>query len=73
MSNMRGNLKPQDVFEYRHHGKFDESTKIKLQKIGVKSVDELIDQTVPKSIRLKKAIQLPEPLTEYAFLNETKD
>ncbi|MCK5104012.1 MAG: glycine dehydrogenase (aminomethyl-transferring), partial [Cyclobacteriaceae bacterium] len=31
------------------------------------------DQTVPKSIRLKKAIQLPEPLTEYAFLNETKD
>ncbi|MCK5278134.1 MAG: glycine dehydrogenase (aminomethyl-transferring), partial [Cyclobacteriaceae bacterium] len=70
---MRGNLKPQDVFEYRHHGKFDESTKIKLQKIGVKSVDELIDQTVPKSIRLKKAIQLPEPLTEYAFLNETKD
>jgi len=70
---MRGNLKPQDIFEFRHHGKFDESTKIKLQKIGVKSVDELIDQTIPKSIHLKKPIQLPEPLTEHAFLVETKE
>ncbi|MCL4157234.1 UNVERIFIED_CONTAM: hypothetical protein GTU68_034309, partial [Idotea baltica] len=69
---MKGNLKPQDIFEYRHHGKFDSSTEIKLKKIGVNSLDELIDQTVPKSIRLKKNIQLPEPLTEHAFLNETK-
>ncbi len=69
---MKGNLKPQDIFEYRHHGKFDTSTVKKLNKIGVNSIDELIDQTVPKSIRLKKNIQLPEPLTEHAFLNETK-
>lgn len=70
---MRQNLKPQDIFEYRHHGKVDGSTKIKLQKIGVASIDELIDQTVPKSIRLKEAIKLPEPLTEHAFLAETKE
>ncbi|NJN24958.1 MAG: aminomethyl-transferring glycine dehydrogenase [Cyclobacteriaceae bacterium] len=69
---MRGNLKPQDIFEYRHHGKFDESTKIKLQKIGLDSVDELIDQTIPKTIRLKRPITLPEPLTELAYLMETK-
>ena len=69
---MRGNLKPQDIFEYRHHGKFDESTTKKLTKIGVDSLDDLIDQTVPKSIRFQKSIQLPEPLTEQAFLVETK-
>lgn len=69
---MKGNLKPQDIFEYRHHGKFDESTSKKLKKIGVSSIDELIDQTVPKSIRLSDPLQLPEPLTEHAYLAETK-
>ena len=70
---MRENLKPQDIFEYRHHGKNDESTIKKLQRIGVNSVEELIDQTIPKSIRLNEPIQLPEPLTEQAFLVETKN
>jgi glycine dehydrogenase len=65
---MRPNLKPQDIFEYRHHGKLDETTKIKLQKIGVDSIDELIDQTIPSSIRLKETIKLPEPLTEPILL-----
>ena len=70
---MRENLKPQDIFEYRHHGKADESTKLKLKKIGVDSVDELIDQTIPKSIQLKSPLNLPAPLTEHAFLVETKE
>lgn len=70
---MRDNLKPQDIFEYRHHGKVDDATLTKLQKIGVSSIDELIDQTVPKSIRLEESIKLPEPLTEQAFLSETKE
>jgi len=69
---MRSNLKPQDIFEFRHHGKSDETTLLKLQQIGAASVDELIDQTVPKSIRLDKSLSLPEPLTELAFLNEIK-
>ncbi len=68
---MRGNLNPQDIFEYRHHGKNDEFTNTKLQKIGVVSIEELIDQTVPKSIRLQAPIHLPAPLTEHAFLEET--
>jgi glycine dehydrogenase len=69
---MRENLKPQDIFEYRHHGKMDESTKRKLEQVGVSSFDELIDQTIPKSIRLKEPVKLPEPLTELAFLDEAK-
>lgn len=40
--------------------------------IGVKSVDELIEQTVPESIRLKKALDLPAPLTESEFLARIK-
>ncbi|MCG8307479.1 MAG: aminomethyl-transferring glycine dehydrogenase [Cytophagales bacterium] len=69
---MREKLKPQDIFEYRHHGKNDDSTAVKLQEIGVDSLEELIDQTIPESIRLQHPIKLPEPLTEQAFLAETK-
>jgi glycine dehydrogenase len=69
---MRENLKPQDIFEYRHHGKNDESVQKRLDQIGVSSIEELIDQTIPASIRLKEPIKLPEPLTELAFLTETK-
>ena len=35
--------------------------------IGVKSVDELIDQTIPSDIRLKEPLNLPEPMTEREF------
>lgn len=38
-----------------------------LQAIGVKSVDELIDQTIPSDIRLKEPLNLPEPMTEREF------
>ena len=69
---MREKLKPQDIFEFRHHGRTDESTNIKLKKIGVNSIDELIDKTIPQSIRLQKQITLPEPLSEQDFLVETK-
>lgn len=37
------------------------------QAIGVKSVDELIDQTIPSDIRLKEPLNLPEPMTEREF------
>ena len=39
-----------------------------LKVIGVKSVDELIEQTVPASIRLQELLDLPAPLTEDEFL-----
>jgi glycine dehydrogenase len=67
---MRVNLQPQDIFEHRHHGEPSEATKKKLQQIGASSVDELIEQTIPKAIRLPKPINLPEAETELAFLNE---
>ena len=37
------------------------------EKIGANSVDELIDQTVPAAIRLKKPLNLPDGMTEYQY------
>ena len=68
---MRGNLEPQDIFEYRHHGKNDASTKIKLQKIGVNSIDELINQTIPKSIHLKEPITFSQNSSRCAKTEST--
>lgn len=43
-----------------------------LQAIGVDSIDTLIDETIPKAIRLRKPLALPAPKTEYAFLQDFK-
>ena len=43
-----------------------------LETIGVQSLDQLIDETVPDKIRLKREMDLPEALTEFDFLNELK-
>src|ERR1017187_8058443 len=60
------------TFADRHIGPSDEDTKEMLAAIGVKTLDELIDQTIPASIRLKKPMNLPEALSEYDFLNELR-
>lgn len=43
-----------------------------LQTIGVKSLDQLINETVPDKIRLKQEMDIPAAMTEYDFLNELK-
>ena len=45
-------LKASDEYVYRHMGNSLGSTEKILATLGVKSVDELMDQVVPKSIRL---------------------
>ena len=35
-----------------------------LQTIGVESIDELIDETIPTSIRMTEALDLPDRLSE---------
>jgi glycine cleavage system pyridoxal-binding protein P len=51
----------------RHIGPDESDVKKMLEKIGVHSLDELINQVIPADIRLKEPIELPEPLTEYAY------
>ena len=41
-----------------------------LKSIGVDSLDQLIAETVPASIRLPKALRLPAALKEHEFLRE---
>ncbi|HEY7088525.1 MAG TPA: aminomethyl-transferring glycine dehydrogenase subunit GcvPA, partial [Tepidisphaeraceae bacterium] len=56
----------------RHIGPSDEDIKQMLELIGAKSLDELIDQTVPEAIRLKKPLNLPPPASEAEALNEIR-
>ncbi len=58
-----------DKFCNRHVGvSSDAELKLMLDTIGVKSVEELISQVIPSSIRLRKPLDLPaEGMTEYQF------
>lgn len=57
-------------FEHRHNGPTAEEVSLMLQKIKASSLEELIDQTIPKSIQLDKRLNLPQPLTESEFLRD---
>ena len=56
-----------DQFVNRHNGPSGQDIQDMLRKIDARSVDELIDQTIPAAIRLKRPLNLPEGLTEYAY------
>jgi glycine dehydrogenase len=65
-------LQPLDHFPPRHMGPRPADVDAMLQTIGVASLDELIDQTVPAAIRLRRPLDLPEPLGEAAALAELR-
>ena len=57
-----------DTFADRHIGVSNpDELKAMLDTIGVGSVDELIAQVIPQSIRLKKPLDLPAGMSEYEF------
>ncbi|MDE7122961.1 MAG: glycine dehydrogenase (aminomethyl-transferring), partial [Alistipes sp.] len=64
-----------DKFYTRHIGVNNEKDlKEMLATIGVESVDELIAQVIPQSIRLKKPLALPaEGMSEYQFAAHIRD
>ena len=61
-----------DKFVNRHNGPREEDLPQMLKTIGVDSLDELIEKTVPKEIMLEKALRLPEPMSEFEYLNHIK-
>ncbi len=61
-----------DNFVNRHNGPRDNELPHMLNTIGVKSLDELIEKTIPESIMLEKPLQLPEAMSEYEYLNHIK-
>ncbi|PIX03590.1 MAG: glycine dehydrogenase (aminomethyl-transferring), partial [Gallionellales bacterium CG_4_8_14_3_um_filter_54_18] len=61
-----------DLFVTRHNGSSEQDVQDMLRKINAMSLDALIDQTVPADIRLKQPLNLPEGLSEYAYLQHLR-
>lgn len=59
-------------FVKRHVGINQHEEQIMLKAIGMSSLDELINQTVPSDIRLEKPLDVGEPLSEFEYLNHIK-
>jgi glycine dehydrogenase len=69
---MNLDLNQREQFQTRHIGPDQVQIKEMLQHIKAKSLNDLIDETVPKAIQLKKELDLPKPKSEYEFLNDFK-
>ncbi len=59
-----------DQFVDRHIGPNEAQITAMLQHVGADSLDQLVEQTIPANIRLKKELDLPAPKTEVAFLQD---
>ena len=64
--------KQQQEFTARHIGPNQQETEAMLHAIGVNCIDELIDKTVPASIRLQSALQTAGPVSEFQYLTDLK-
>lgn len=62
-----------DQFIKRHLGPDENDEKIMLQELGLKSLDELVDKIIPPGIKLNKALNLPEGLSEYEYLRHIRE
>lgn len=59
-------------FLQRHLGPRTEDIKAMLHAIGVDSVEQLIDETIPENIRVKQPLTIGEGLNEYEYLQHLK-
>lgn len=67
---MTDHLKKQDSFAGRHIGPDEAELGEMLKVIGADSLDSLIEETIPPSIRLGEPLNLPEAVSEYRFLED---
>ncbi len=59
-------------FSRRHIGPSTSELNDMLKTIGVKSVEDLLSQTIPEKIRLKSDLDIPDAISEMEFLKEIK-
>ena len=59
-------------FADRHIGPREEDISNMLKVIEASSMEELIKETIPKRIRLKQDMNLPEELSESRFIEHMK-
>ena len=65
--------KQQHEFLGRHIGPTATETASMLQTIGMQSVEELIDKTIPVSIRLPKDLEVSAPMSEFDYLQHINE
>ncbi len=51
----------------RHNGPRDKDIELMLKKIGIRSIDDLIYETVPDSILSNRNLDIPDGISEYEF------
>jgi len=61
-----------DNFVQRHNGPRDHEIETMVKKVGVSSLDTLIEKAVPSSIMLDKPMQLGKGISEYEYLKKLK-
>jgi glycine dehydrogenase len=61
-----------DRFQNRHIGPDDRDRQAMLEVVGAPSLDALIDEAIPASIRLDRPLDLPEGESEYDFLERLR-
>nr|WP_288931715.1 aminomethyl-transferring glycine dehydrogenase [uncultured Allomuricauda sp.] len=62
-----------EVFAARHIGITERDLPHMLETIGVENVEQLINETIPDDIKLKKPLDLPEGISEHEFLSHLQD
>ena len=62
-----------DRFVDRHIGPDSRDIEEMLAVLGVRNLDELIDRTVPASIRMQRALDLPPGRSEFGLLREVAE
>lgn len=66
-------LEDHESFIRRHIGPDAEQVKLMLKTLGISSLDELIEQTVPGNILSQQPLAIGEPQSEQQALNKLKD
>lgn len=61
-----------DSFALRHLGPRENDLPKMLETIGVETLDQLIYETIPTDIRLKKPLELEHIMTEYEYANHIR-
>ena len=61
------------LFTQRHIGPDASEKQAMMDAIGVSSIENLIDKTVPSQIRLSADLNIPEALSEHEFMNHMQE
>ena len=70
---MGSSIDPDPRFLKRHLGSDDDEIRAMLESLGVASLDEMVDATIPASIRMEGELDLPGAVTERDLLHRLRD